>query len=33
MVAECKLGWQNFFAPGAWWPKAVDRKPGALRAV
>ena len=32
MVEECKLGWQDFFVPGAWWPKAVDRKPEALRA-
>ena len=32
MALECKLGWQQFFAPGAWGPKAVDRKPGALRA-
>ncbi len=28
---SCKLGWQDFFVPGAWWPKAVDRKPGALK--
>ena len=26
MVEACKLGWQNFFVPGAWWPKAVDRR-------
>jgi len=32
MVDECKLGWQDFFVPGAWWPKAVERKPEALRA-
>jgi hypothetical protein len=31
MVEECKLGWQDFFVPGAWWPKAVERKPEALR--
>jgi hypothetical protein len=31
MVRACKLGWQHFFVPGAWGPKAVDRKPGALR--
>ena len=32
MVQECKLGWTDFFVPGAWGPKAVERKPGALRA-
>jgi histidinol phosphatase-like PHP family hydrolase len=32
MIDECKLGWPDFFMPGAWWPKAVDRKPAALRA-
>ena len=26
MVEVCKLDWHNFFAPGAWWPKAVDRR-------
>jgi hypothetical protein len=26
MVEACKLDWHNFFAPGAWWPKAVDRR-------
>ncbi len=31
MVEECKLGWQDFFAPGAWWPKAVERKGDALK--
>ena len=31
MVEECKLGWQDFFAPGAWGPRAVDRKGGALK--
>jgi hypothetical protein len=31
MVDECKLVWQDFFVPGAWGPKAVDRKPQALR--
>jgi len=30
MVDECKLVWQDFFVPGAWGPKAVDRKPEAL---
>ena len=30
MVEACKLGWQDFFVPGAWGPKAVDRKPEAL---
>jgi hypothetical protein len=32
MVQECKLTWQDFFVPGAWWSKAIDRKPDALRA-
>jgi hypothetical protein len=31
MVQECKLTWQDFFAPGAWGPKAVERKGGALK--
>jgi hypothetical protein len=31
MVDECKLVWQDFFVPGAWGPKAVDRKPDALK--
>jgi len=31
MVEECKLVWQDFFVPGAWGPKAVDRKPEALK--
>ena len=31
MVEECKLVWQDFFVPGAWSPKAVDRKPEALK--
>ena len=26
MVEACKLDWHNFFAPGAWWPKAVERR-------
>ena len=26
MVEECKLGWQDFFVPGAWGPKAIERK-------
>jgi hypothetical protein len=25
MVQECRLGWQDFFVPGAWWPKAAER--------
>jgi 3-keto-disaccharide hydrolase len=32
MATELKLSWQDFFVPGAWGPKAVERKPGALRA-
>lgn len=31
MVDECKLVWQDFFVPGAWGPKAADRKPDALK--
>ncbi len=31
MIQACKLGWQDFFVPGAWGPKAVERKGGALR--
>jgi len=26
MVEECKLVWQDFFVPGAWMPKAIERK-------
>ena len=26
MVGSCKLDWHNFYAPGAWWPKAADRR-------
>ncbi|MBZ5585389.1 MAG: DUF1080 domain-containing protein [Acidobacteriia bacterium] len=32
MVNECGLRWQDFFVPGAWAPKAVERKGNALRA-
>jgi hypothetical protein len=32
MVEECRLGWQDFFVPGAWWPKAAERKGDALKA-
>ena len=31
MVEECKLGWQDFFVPGASGSKAIDRKGGALK--
>ena len=31
-VEQVKLGWLDFFVPGAWGPKAVDRKPEALKA-
>jgi len=31
MVEECKLVWQDFFVPGAWGAKAVDRKPEGLK--
>ncbi len=26
MVETCKLDWRNFYAPGSWWPKAVERR-------
>jgi hypothetical protein len=26
IVETCKLDWHNFFTPGSWWPKAVDRR-------
>jgi hypothetical protein len=26
MIEECKLGWQDFFVPGAWQPKAIERR-------
>jgi histidinol phosphatase-like PHP family hydrolase len=26
VVEDCKLDWHNFFAPGSWWPKAVERR-------
>jgi hypothetical protein len=32
MIDECKLGWQDFFVPGAWWPKATERKGDLLKA-
>jgi hypothetical protein len=32
MIDECKLAWQNFYVPGAWWPKAIERKGSVLRA-
>ena len=32
MVRQCRLAWQDFFVPGSWWPKAVERKGGALKA-
>ena len=31
IIRECNLGWQDFFVPGAWWPRAFDRKGDALR--
>lgn len=31
MVEQCQLTWRDFFVPGAWWPKAVERKGGVLR--
>jgi hypothetical protein len=32
MIEECKLGWQDFFLPGAFWPKATERKGHLLKA-
>jgi hypothetical protein len=32
MAQECQLAWQDFFVPGAWWPRAIERKGSALRA-
>ena len=32
MVQDCGLRWQDFWVPGSWWPKAVERKGGALKA-
>jgi len=31
MVDECQLTWRDIFVPGAWWPKAVERKGDVLR--
>jgi hypothetical protein len=31
MVEECKLDWKNFFAPGGWYPKAVERRGDLLK--
>ncbi len=31
MVKECKLTWQDFWVPGAFGPRGIDRKPGALK--
>jgi Domain of Unknown Function (DUF1080) len=32
MIDECKLTWQDFFLPGAWWPRAIERKGEVLKA-
>ena len=32
MIDECRLGWQDFFVPGAWWPKATQRRGDLLKA-
>jgi hypothetical protein len=32
MIDECGLGWKDFFVPGAFWPKATDRKGHLLTA-
>jgi hypothetical protein len=26
IVETCKLDWRNFYAPGSWWPRAVERR-------
>jgi hypothetical protein len=31
LIEECKLRWQDFYVPGAWGPRAVERKGKALR--
>jgi len=31
MVKECGLRWQDFWMPGLWWPRAIERKGGVLR--
>jgi histidinol phosphatase-like PHP family hydrolase len=32
MVDECRLQWQDFFVPGAWGPKAIERRGDGLKA-
>jgi len=32
MIDECKLVWQDFFVPGAWAPRAIERKGAILKA-
>ena len=32
MIDECKLAWSDFFVPGAFWPKAIERKGELLKA-
>lgn len=32
MFEECKLVWQDMFLPGAFWPRAVERKGDRLKA-
>lgn len=32
MIRECGLKWDDFWAPGAWWPRAIERKGDRLRA-
>ena len=32
LIDECGLGWRDFFVPGAWWPKATERKGHLLTA-
>ena len=29
MIEECGLAWQNFWVPGAWWPRAIEREKAA----
>lgn len=32
MIEECGLKWDDFFVPGAWWPKAYERRGDLLKA-
>ena len=32
MIDECGLRWSDFFVPGAFWPKATERRGDLLKA-